>query len=216
MWYEENDQFVRAPTPQTFDNLVQDLEGRDSVVFESIRLPSANGPRDSTASRSTINQSVSASTKKTTTIAGIPFELSDSDDSPVENPPPPIETRPIFNSTNDIELGSTLKSLDTSDLELSLNATSPNLIHLRDRVLELQRLNDARDREIEMKDTEIESLRAQIDKNQVIKSQNLDYKSLYETAFFELQSLKEALQAVPKPKKSKMRFNKVGRSVNYK
>lgn len=216
MWYEENDQFVRAPTPQTFDNLVQDLEGRDSVVFESIRLPSANGPRDSTASRST-NMSLSMSKKKTETVGGIPFELSDSYESPPHSPVPnDIMKKPIFTSTNDIELGSTIKSLDTSELEFSLNATSPNLIHLKDRVEELQRLNEQKDREIEMRDTEIESLRNQISKNKPNENQNLDYKSLYENAFFELQNLKDALQAQPKVKKSRLKFNRVGRSVNVK
>ncbi|EAX94317.1 hypothetical protein TVAG_466750 [Trichomonas vaginalis G3] len=47
MWYEDDNQFVRAPTPKTFDNLVQDLEGRDSVLFESIALPSSNRGRSS-------------------------------------------------------------------------------------------------------------------------------------------------------------------------
>lgn len=42
MWYEDDNQFVRAPTPKTFDTLVEDLEGRDSVLFESISLPSSN------------------------------------------------------------------------------------------------------------------------------------------------------------------------------
>ncbi|OHT11621.1 hypothetical protein TRFO_03810 [Tritrichomonas foetus] len=41
MWYEQNDQFVRAPTPQAFDRLVQDLEDNDTVLFQSIRLPSS-------------------------------------------------------------------------------------------------------------------------------------------------------------------------------
>ena len=41
MWYEEENQFIRAPTPKSFDNLVQNLENRDSVLFESVALPSA-------------------------------------------------------------------------------------------------------------------------------------------------------------------------------
>ena len=41
MWYEEENQFVRAPTPAAFDHLVQNLENRDSVLFESVALPSA-------------------------------------------------------------------------------------------------------------------------------------------------------------------------------
>lgn len=41
MWVEENHQFVRAPTPQSFDRLVQNLEDNDNVLFESISLPSS-------------------------------------------------------------------------------------------------------------------------------------------------------------------------------
>jgi hypothetical protein len=39
MWYRNSDQFVRAPTPSSFDRLVKDLEDNDSVMFQSIRLP---------------------------------------------------------------------------------------------------------------------------------------------------------------------------------
>ena len=42
MWYEEENQFVRAPTPKTFDQLVERLENDDSVLFESISLPKGN------------------------------------------------------------------------------------------------------------------------------------------------------------------------------
>jgi hypothetical protein len=39
MWYEAEDQFVRARTPAVFDKLVQQLENADSVLFESLSLP---------------------------------------------------------------------------------------------------------------------------------------------------------------------------------
>jgi hypothetical protein len=41
VWYEEENQYVRAPTPQAFDRLVQNLENNDSVIFQSIALPSS-------------------------------------------------------------------------------------------------------------------------------------------------------------------------------
>lgn len=41
MWFEDNDQYVRAPTPEGFNKLVQALEDNDSVLFESISLPSS-------------------------------------------------------------------------------------------------------------------------------------------------------------------------------
>jgi hypothetical protein len=44
MWTEEGGAFVRAPAPQNFDRLVQALEDSDSVLFESISLPSLAAP----------------------------------------------------------------------------------------------------------------------------------------------------------------------------
>lgn len=54
MWYEEQNQFVRAKTPQTFDRLVQELEDGDSVLFDSISLPKSNPNNQNQAS--TTNQ----------------------------------------------------------------------------------------------------------------------------------------------------------------
>ena len=41
MWFEDNDQYVRAPTPEGFNRLIQQLEDNDCVLFESIALPSS-------------------------------------------------------------------------------------------------------------------------------------------------------------------------------
>jgi hypothetical protein len=40
MWYERQKQFVRAPVPASLDRWVEQLQDRDSVLFESIALPS--------------------------------------------------------------------------------------------------------------------------------------------------------------------------------
>jgi hypothetical protein len=42
MWVTNGDAVVRAPTPQNFDRLVQKLEDDDSVLFQSVSLPSAS------------------------------------------------------------------------------------------------------------------------------------------------------------------------------
>ena len=39
MWYEDEDRFVRAPVPKTFDALVEQFQNDDSVLWESISLP---------------------------------------------------------------------------------------------------------------------------------------------------------------------------------
>jgi hypothetical protein len=40
MWSERQKGFVRIPVPKTFDRQVEQLENSDSVMFESISLPS--------------------------------------------------------------------------------------------------------------------------------------------------------------------------------
>ena len=220
MWYEENEQFVRAPTPQGFDDLVQDLEARDSVVFESIQLPSSkNGTRQSMNSTrsSTISTTDSHNlsqlgagfeTKKQTTIQPIeeetPFELSDSFDS-FDEPLPATPTNKVYSSTNSfrnsIELGSTMNSLEVSNDDLRLSTSSPNLLHLRSRVEELKALNKQKDDEIIQKDIEINQLKAQVDAQDPRISSRLNYKELYENVFLELTKLKEALRATPAKRK---------------
>ncbi|KAH0787614.1 hypothetical protein GPJ56_008495 [Histomonas meleagridis] len=39
MWKEEQNHYVRAPTPSAFDKMVEKYEDVDSVMFESISLP---------------------------------------------------------------------------------------------------------------------------------------------------------------------------------
>jgi hypothetical protein len=54
MWYAQEDEYVRAPTPAHFDRLVDQLEDGDSVLFESIRLPSSDDPPGEPASLPTL------------------------------------------------------------------------------------------------------------------------------------------------------------------
>ena len=241
MWYEENDQFVRAPTPQAFDSLVQNLEARDSVMFESIRLPSANnGTRESTKSigrnstqglettsaNSTIEDQRPQPIQTITNVMSSvdhPFELPDEDvdsgdvvdveekslgpETPRINPMPaslldsPKENK-VYNSRTSLrqkslELGSTLNSLETSGLDLTMSTSSPNLVHMKERIDELTKLNKQKEDEIIQKDIEIMALKAQADAQDPRISARLDYKALYESAFLELTKLKEALKAQP-------------------
>jgi hypothetical protein len=52
MWFERQDGFVRIPVPRTFDRRVEQLENRDSVMFESISLPSLRSSSRSGSGRS--------------------------------------------------------------------------------------------------------------------------------------------------------------------
>jgi hypothetical protein len=73
MWYEQRNGFVRVPVPTTFDRRVEQLENRDSVLFESISLPSL-APGATTKSSRSQNKRV--------------IDLSDdfvSDDEPVDS-----------------------------------------------------------------------------------------------------------------------------------
>jgi hypothetical protein len=46
MWYGNDEQLVRAPTPLAFDKLVQNLEDNDSVMFQSISFLRWAGRKD--------------------------------------------------------------------------------------------------------------------------------------------------------------------------
>jgi hypothetical protein len=48
MWNEENHRFVRSAVPKSFDRAVDRLQNRDSVMFESISLPSLADHANST------------------------------------------------------------------------------------------------------------------------------------------------------------------------
>jgi hypothetical protein len=52
MWFERHDGLVRIPVPRTFDQRVEQLENRDSVMFESISLPSLRPSSRSGSGRS--------------------------------------------------------------------------------------------------------------------------------------------------------------------
>lgn len=39
MWYQENNNLIRAPVPPSFDTCLKNLEDNDSVLFESVSFP---------------------------------------------------------------------------------------------------------------------------------------------------------------------------------
>lgn len=220
MWYEENDQYVRAPTPQSFDNLVQNLEDRDSVMFESIRLPSRNDVRSST--KSVINEEPVAPPKMASPVASDDdfddnFQIDkDSDDSNLISiinetqksstiNRDSIKSSSSINSSINEPIDSMLRS---SDISLTMgramdeySTISPNLIHLNDRVLELEQLNKEKDDEIKKLDNIINDLQAQISISQKKPTQSRDeFKALYESTKLELDKLKEVLSSQGTPK----------------
>ena len=50
MWREEEDRYVRFPVPEAFDKLVQRLQNEDTVLWESISLPSLKSSNAETPS----------------------------------------------------------------------------------------------------------------------------------------------------------------------
>jgi uncharacterized protein YukE len=68
MWYADQDQFVRAPTPESFNRLVDHLENNDSVLFQSITLPSAPDSSEQTLSTPLDPDSFTSTDDETETV----------------------------------------------------------------------------------------------------------------------------------------------------
>jgi len=182
MWYEEENEFIRAPTPKGLDTLVQHLENRDSVIFESISLPRVrNQPRP-------------------------PTPFSEENNSTIDDfPSPPKALSPASSFEEDISLD--LGLTDTN----SFNCSQDEITQLRNRVSSLEYSLKEKDSQLNMKEEEIRELRLALDlKNRPKTVDNSTlYKAKYETTLNELTKLKEALAAEGKVKKIKIRSARV-------
>jgi hypothetical protein len=86
MWYGNDEQLVRAPTPAAFDRLVQNLEDKDSVMFQSISVPAVrrSGARPATPREPAPAGRESASSLRSS-ASGLSATLSD-DFDPIPEP----------------------------------------------------------------------------------------------------------------------------------
>ena len=188
MWYEENNQFVRAPTPKTFDKMVQNLEDGDSVMFQSISLPSSKNKSSNNEGGAWISilnakNEDNPKGRSSSTLAHI-------SSSGLENIPN------VDNSDNDDDD-------DNDDSEYD-----EEIRQLKRQITQAEIENARRDKMIQSKDEQIESLQRQIQNIQgsparATTSQSRRpvndsdliqfYKNQYETTLSNYQKLKEVL-----------------------
>ena len=123
MWYEEDDKFYRAPTPKQYNDLINDLEGRNSVLFESIKLPSSSKSSkrvDSsiTSSLKSVNEMDSSTDSK---LFGQNYQ-SVMDDSYLETvDPPPRRESPVSSFSEDDNSQLDHRFISTEDFGSTFN-----------------------------------------------------------------------------------------------
>jgi hypothetical protein len=116
MWHEQRNGFVRVPVPKTFDRRVEQLENRDSVLFESISLPSLTPGSTKRSGRSQ-----SAQTRPLDPV----IDLSDdfmSDNEPMEPSTTPIDLqlRNLLDRVHELEAESKEKDAEIARLREEL------------------------------------------------------------------------------------------------
>ena len=196
MWYEEQNQFVRAKTPQTFDRLVQELEDGDSVLFDSISLPKSNPNIQ--------NQSLPPSQEQTRKEV---LNKSSSE---------PINSNDNLNDDNDEidDLDNLISMRDASNKITSKSEKKELIIQLKEKLrktelegkkkLEILR---SKDQKILALQRELNEAQARLNGEDQIQSQSRSqesvefYKGKYESALLDFENLKKSLKADGKIKR---------------
>jgi hypothetical protein len=114
MWHEEHNQFVRGPVPKSLDLLIEDLQNRDSVLFESVSLPSLSTRSDVHTSRS---QSALTPHREP------PIDLSDdfiSEEDPPETGTADLQLRSLLDRAHELEAANQQKDHEIAELKKKL------------------------------------------------------------------------------------------------
>jgi soluble cytochrome b562 len=117
MWYEEHSQFVRTPVPKSLDLLVEELQNRDSVLFESISLPCLTARSD----RSPCNHTARS---KTALSCHCEQAIDLSDDFVSDEDPPETTTelqlRSLLDRVHELEATNQYKDHEIAELKKKL------------------------------------------------------------------------------------------------
>jgi hypothetical protein len=119
MWYEDHQQFVRAPVPTSFDRLVDKLQNGDSVLFESISLPSLASFNDYQPMTA---RSQTALTPRRESV----IDLSDdfmSDDDPTTTAE--LQLRALLTRVHELEVANQRKDEEITRLQKELHSRKP-------------------------------------------------------------------------------------------
>ncbi|OHT03397.1 hypothetical protein TRFO_29200 [Tritrichomonas foetus] len=212
MWYEEENQFVRAPTPKTFDRLVQQLEDNDSVLFESISLPKSNPSSNQPSNLPSIEKNAAVSPPKKNTPTKRSYqstprapqtpdstnsneieELSDDFIDDFDEEPKDEENSAIRDSVD------TMKNINhDNEIEESLDELKEKLRKLEiegDRKLEIIR---TKDQQILILQHELAEAQARVNGEGSVPSRSQEsvefYKGRFESALQDLENLKKSLK----------------------
>lgn len=178
MWYQENNKLVRAPVPPSFDFCLKKLEDEDSVLFESISLPSMKAILKNEKKRKVTSQICRPITPKGNDLNFSEDFLSSDTDEVIPSP---------RNTTKTEELYHKIKHLE------ELNSKKDQEIQkLQNEILKLKRINS-----IEKKKTEPNS--------QSFEEMAVFYKKKYEQLKEQFEKFKENLASDGKIKKYRLR-----------
>lgn len=152
MWYEEKDRYVRVPVPKSFDNLVEDLQNRDSVLWESISLPSLSSTKSSP-----VREEVKKNEQHVFTDPV--FNLSDSCSDEDEPSPAEIDRCQLLNRIKELERQNKEKDAIIANLQSEAKK-------LRQIANEKRRItqNASVNRDVEFYKERYEMMRAQYEK----------------------------------------------------
>lgn len=198
MWYEENNQFIRAPTPKTFDTMVQNLEDGDSVMFQSISLPSTKKQENVNNTSSSTKNDINSNNDSHNSSAWKSILNTQEEDKP----------KGRSSSTMATISPSGLKQYDDGDDDDDDYNDDEEIRQIKRQITQAEIENARRDKMIQSKDEQIESLQRQIKSLQgsparATTSQSRRpvndsdliqfYKNQYETTLSNYQKLKEVL-----------------------
>lgn len=207
MWYEEQNQFVRAKTPQTFDRLVQELEDGDSVLFDSISLPKSNPNNQNQApppnKEQTQNKIVNNSpVEHLNSENNIPEDLSDDFINDNDND----------DEIDDLEILTNMRDSGTNDS--SISEKKEIISDLKDKLRKIELEGKKKLEILRSKDQKILALQRELNEAQArmngedqaipqSKSQESVefYKGMYESALLDFENLKKSLKADGKIKR---------------
>lgn len=202
MWYEENDQFVRAPTPQAYDNLVNELQDRDSVVFESISLPKTRiSTQDSKISLRSFVEDDSSPRRMTSKHF---HQITDDDCIPISESKMKLSIKysPKRRQNNSIS-SFCIDEID-EETEFDEQCNSDLISELQKKIDELERENIEYEKEVNENNDRISELEQEL-RISNRKNESLEkYKALYESTLNELIALKEALNKEGKVRRVKL------------
>jgi uncharacterized small protein (DUF1192 family) len=122
MWYEDREQFVRAPVPQSFDRLVGKLQNGDSVLFESISLPSLASFNDRSHEPKTGRSQTSLTPRSKPALDLSDDFISDDEPEAPRGTTAEVQLRSLLNRVHELEAANQQKDEEIARLQKELRS----------------------------------------------------------------------------------------------